>query len=130
MLLACAAAGLPPGTVNLLTGKASAITPGLMAEPDVRKISLTGSTAVGKRLIREGAETLKRFSMELGGHAPVIVWDDVDAEQVADLCAQTKFKNAGQVCVSPSRYYVHEAAAEAFTQRFVEVARVLLELLV
>lgn len=123
LIQACADAGLPPGTVNLLTGKASAITPGLMAEPDVRKISLTGSTAVGRRLIRDGAETLKRFSMELGGHAPVIVWDDVDAEQVAELCAQTKFKNAGQVCVSPSRYYLHEAVAEPFTRRFVEVAR-------
>ncbi|MBX6320396.1 MAG: NAD-dependent succinate-semialdehyde dehydrogenase [Rhodospirillaceae bacterium] len=121
----CEEAGVPPGVVNLLTGKSSTISPVLMASPLVRKISLTGSTAVGKLLMKAAADTMKRVSMELGGHAPVIVHEDVDVEQVAALSAQAKFRNAGQVCIAPTRFYVHESQAKPFTERFVAVTRAL-----
>jgi len=116
-------AGVPPGAVNLLTGKASVISPVLMGSPAVRKVSLTGSTAVGIRLLKEAADTVKRVSMELGGHAPVIVFDDVDARSVAAMAAQSKYRNTGQVCVSPSRFYIHETVKESFVDSFVEATR-------
>jgi len=119
----CHDAGVPAGVVGLLTGKAADITPTLMASPVVRKISLTGSTAVGKQMVKAAADTLKRVTMELGGHAPVIVFDDADAAAVAELSAQVKFRNAGQVCVSPNRYFIHESKLDAFTERFVAVAK-------
>lgn len=119
----CREAGVPAGAVNLLTGRASVLGPPLMQAPEVRKISLTGSTTVGKQMMRDAADTLKRLSMELGGHAPVIVFDDADAEAVAETCARAKFRNAGQVCVSPSRFFVHDAQVESFTNRFVEVTQ-------
>jgi succinate-semialdehyde dehydrogenase/glutarate-semialdehyde dehydrogenase len=119
----CEDAGVPAGVVNLLTGKSSTISPVLMASPVVRKVSLTGSTAVGKLLLKAAADTVKRVSMELGGHAPVIIHEDVDIEQVATASAQAKFRNAGQVCVSPSRFYVHESKVAPFTARFVETTK-------
>ena len=121
----CHDAGVPAGAVNLLTGRASAIGPALMASPAVRKISLTGSTDVGKRLLREAADTVKRVSMELGGHAPVIVFEDADAEAIAEMTVPVKFANAGQVCVSPSRFFIHESKAEAFADRFVAATQTL-----
>jgi succinate-semialdehyde dehydrogenase/glutarate-semialdehyde dehydrogenase len=120
---ACEDAGVPKGVVNLLTGKASRIAGPLMASEAVRKISLTGSTNVGKLMIRQSADTVKKLSMELGGHAPVIVFDDVDPEKTAETLAIAKYRNAGQVCVSPSRFYIHESRKKAFTERFAEVAR-------
>lgn len=120
LIQCCHDAGLPAGAVNLLTGRASAIGPALMASPVVRKVSLTGSTAVGKQLLRDAADTVKRVSMELGGHAPVIVFEDADAEAIAEMTVPVKFANAGQVCVSPSRFFVHESRAQAFADRFVE----------
>src|SRR5260221_8191999 len=119
----CKDAGVPAGVVGLLTGKASDITPTLMASPVVRKISLTGSAAVGKQMVKAAADTLKRVTMELGGHAPVIVFDDADIAAVAELSAQVKFRNAGQVCVSPNRYFIHESKLADFTDRFVAVAK-------
>lgn len=119
----CEDAGVPPGVINLLVGKASKISAPLMQSKVVRKISLTGSTDVGKLLIKQSADTVKKLSMELGGHAPVIVFDDVDAEKTADTLAVAKFRNAGQVCVSPTRFYVHESQKKKFTDRFVEVTR-------
>ncbi len=119
LIQCCHDAGVPAGAVNLLTGRASAIGPALMASPAVRKISLTGSTEVGKRLLREAADTVKRVSMELGGHAPVIVFEDADAEAIAEMTVPVKFANAGQVCVSPSRFFIHESKAEAFADGFV-----------
>ena len=125
LVACCHDAGLPPGVIGLLTGSASTITPLLMASPVVRKISLTGSTDVGKQLLRAAADTVKRVSMELGGHAPVIVCDDCDAPRIAELSVPVKFANAGQVCVTPNRFYVHERVAHAFTRRFVECTRAL-----
>lgn len=125
LIQCCHDAGVPAGAVNLLTGRASAIGPALMASPAVRKISLTGSTEVGKQLLREAADTVKRVSMELGGHAPVIVFEDADAEAIAETTVPVKFANAGQVCVSPSRFFIHESKVEAFTDRFVAATEAL-----
>jgi len=116
----CHAAGLPPGVVNLLTGDINVISPKLLASPVVRKVTLTGSVPVGKRVLKAAADTVKRVTMELGGHAPVIVFDDADIEQAADSAVQAKFRNSGQVCVSPTRFYVHESKADAFAKRFVD----------
>jgi succinate-semialdehyde dehydrogenase/glutarate-semialdehyde dehydrogenase len=119
----CHDAGLPAGLVNLLLGKADEIAAIVMASPVVRKISLTGSISVGKKLFRQSADTLKRMSMELGGHAPVIVCADADARKAAELTVPVKFRNAGQVCVSPSRYFIHESKVEEFTSQFVQLTK-------
>lgn len=116
-------AGLPAGVVNLVTGDSGFISEYLVSSPRVAKISLTGSTGVGKRLLRMAAEGVKRVSMELGGHAPVLVFEDADVGHAAEQCARFKFRNCGQVCASPSRFYVHESLYGAFTARFTEVAR-------
>lgn len=116
-------AGLPAGVVNLVTGDSSAISEYLVASPVVAKISLTGSTAVGRRLLKLAADGIKRVTMELGGHAPVLVFEDADVEAAAEQCARFKYRNCGQVCASPSRFYVHESIAERFAARFAEVAR-------
>jgi succinate-semialdehyde dehydrogenase/glutarate-semialdehyde dehydrogenase len=101
----------------LLLGKASTITPLLMDANEVRKISLTGSTRVGQMLMADAARTVKRFSMELGGHAPVVVCADADIEAAAVQCAAFKFRNAGQVCIAPSRFYVEDSAMDRFLDR-------------
>jgi len=111
---ACVAGGVPEGVVQLLLGRADVITPAIMAAEEVRKISLTGSTRVGQMLMAEAAKTMKRCSMELGGHAPVVVCSDADVEAAAVQCAAFKFRNAGQVCIAPNRFYVEESAAERF----------------
>lgn len=118
----CLEGGVPPHAIQMVTGKAAEVSAAIMASSAVRKISLTGSTAVGKQLMAQAAETVKRCSMELGGHSPVIVSDDVDVEAVAELCGLFKFRNAGQVCISPNRFYVHESVAPAFKKTFVEYA--------
>jgi len=123
MIKCCEDAGVPKGVVNLLTGKASRIAGPLMASTVVRKVSLTGSTEIGKLMIRQSADTVKKLSMELGGHAPVIVFGDVDAEKTAETLAVAKYRNAGQVCVSPSRFYVHESHKKRFSERFAAVAK-------
>jgi succinate-semialdehyde dehydrogenase/glutarate-semialdehyde dehydrogenase len=115
---AIAAAGTPPGVVQFLLGRAEDISPTLMTAPDVRKVSLTGSTRVGQMLLAEAAKTVKRASMELGGHAPVVVCADADVEAAAAQCAAFKYRNAGQVCIAPSRFYVEAAAADRFIARF------------
>ncbi|MDP4026156.1 NAD-dependent succinate-semialdehyde dehydrogenase [Methylobacterium sp. NEAU 140] len=114
----CLDAGVPPGVVNVLTGLPNAITPAIMASPKVRKVTFTGSIPVGQMLMRQAADTVKRVTMELGGHAPVIVHDDVDVTAAAHLSAVAKFRNAGQVCASPTRFYVHESRVEAFAAAF------------
>ena len=116
-------AGLPAGVVNLVTGDSSSISEYLVASPIVAKISLTGSSAVGRRLLKLAADGIKRVTMELGGHAPVLVFEDADVEAAAEQCARFKYRNCGQVCASPSRFYVHESIAERFGARFAEVAR-------
>ncbi len=122
---ACVAAGVPAGVVQVLTGRATDIVPGLMASNDVRKISLTGSTQVGKLLLAQAAQTVKRCSMELGGHSPVVVCADADVEAAAAQCAAFKFRNAGQVCISPNRFYVEESVVGRFVDRMVAEARAL-----
>lgn len=121
----CVEAGLPAGVVQLLLGRAGEVTPLLMAAEEVRKISLTGSTEVGKALLAEAAKTVKRCSMELGGHSPVVVCEDADADLAAAQCALFKYRNAGQVCIAPNRFYVHESLAERFAEKMVEAARAL-----
>ena len=118
-------AGLPPGVLNLVFGDAAAVCAHLMASPIVRKVSFTGSVPVGKRLLAAAAANLQRTTLELGGHAPVLVFDDVDIEHVARLLALGKFRNAGQVCISPTRFFVHERVFESFVQHFAARAQAL-----
>lgn len=112
-------ADFPKGMCALLCGSASKISSILMQDLRVRKVSLTGSTAVGQELIKASSQSLKKVTMELGGHAPVIVHDDADAKAVASLSVRVKFANAGQVCVSPTRFYIHESIMDSFCESFV-----------
>lgn len=123
MVRAIASAGFPDGAINAVTGDPAAVSERLVASRVIRKISLTGSIRVGSLLLRLAADTIKDVSMELGGHAPVVVWSDVDVEKVARLAAATKYRNAGQVCISPTRFLVHADIAERFADAFVEAAR-------
>ncbi|MFD1450730.1 NAD-dependent succinate-semialdehyde dehydrogenase [Oceanobacillus sojae] len=113
-------AGLPKGVVNLVIGKASEIGNTLTASEDVKKITFTGSTDVGKLLLRDSAETVKASSMELGGHAPFIVFADSDIDGAIDGVLMTKFTNSGQTCVSTNRIYVEKSIAEEFTSKLVQ----------
>lgn len=118
-------AGLPNGVLNLLFGVPAQISERLINSPVIRKISFTGSVPVGRLLATMASQQLKPATMELGGHAPVVVFDDVDVERVAKACVAFKFRNAGQVCLSPSRFYVHERIADAFTEHFIGAANAL-----
>jgi succinate-semialdehyde dehydrogenase/glutarate-semialdehyde dehydrogenase len=118
----CLDAGLPAGTVNLLLGDPDRVVGPLMSEPAIRKVSFTGSTRVGKLIIQQSAQTVKRLTLELGGHAPVLVLEDADVEQAALISGQAKFRNAGQVCTCPSRFFVHKAKVEEFTDRLAALA--------
>ena len=120
---ACHDAGLVPGALNVVTGEPATISEHLLRSPIVRKVSLTGSVPVGKRLLALAAEGVKRVTMELGGHAPVLVFDDADVERTAELCARTKFRNCGQVCISPTRFYVHDRVYAAFADVFARITR-------
>jgi succinate-semialdehyde dehydrogenase/glutarate-semialdehyde dehydrogenase len=120
---AFADAGLPAGVLNLVFGKPAEVSAHLIASPLIRKVSFTGSTAIGKHLMALCASDLKRTTMELGGHGPVVVFDDVDVEATAELAATAKYRNAGQVCISPTRFFVQEAAYDRFVARFTEVAK-------
>ncbi|MCP8894621.1 NAD-dependent succinate-semialdehyde dehydrogenase [Shinella daejeonensis] len=118
-------AGVPAGVANLLIGPTANTYQPIMASPVVRKVSLTGSTRVGQQMIRDSAETVKRVSMELGGNAPMIVFEDADLDRALDLAVPTKYANAGQVCVTPDRFYVHEALHDRFAEGFAARARAL-----
>ncbi len=111
-------AGLPAGCLNIVWGVPSEVSDYLIRSPIVRKISFTGSVAVGKQLAGLAGSLMKRCTMELGGHAPVIVCDDADIDTAADMLAPFKFRNAGQVCISPTRFYVQEGAYDKFVARF------------
>ncbi|MGI6127987.1 MAG: aldehyde dehydrogenase family protein, partial [Planifilum sp.] len=114
-------AGFPPGVVNLVTGsRPEAIGDALLQDPRVRKLTFTGSTEVGKILMKKAADTVKRVSLELGGHAPFLVFEDADLEAAAGEVAASKFRNAGQTCVCTNRIYVQESVAEAFTEALVK----------
>ncbi len=107
-------AGLPPGVLNVINGEPEAIGQAFMQSELVDKISFTGSQRVGRILMRGAADGLKRLHLELGGSAPVLVFDDVDVEAAAKLSVQAKFRNNGQVCISPARFYVHRNVFEDF----------------
>jgi succinate-semialdehyde dehydrogenase/glutarate-semialdehyde dehydrogenase len=104
-------------------GPARPIADAFFEHPAVRKISFTGSTEVGKELIRRSADQVKRLSLELGGHAPLIVFPDADVNQVAQAAVIGKFRNNGQVCIAPSRFYIHESISKDFTEAAVELAK-------
>lgn len=116
-------AGLPAGVVNLVVGAVADTYQPLIQAPAVKKVTLTGSTAVGQQMIRDSADTIKRLSMELGGNAPVVVFDDADLETTLDLAVATKFANGGQVCVTADRFYVHERLFDAFVEGFARRAQ-------
>ena len=116
-------AGLPAGVINLVFGRPADVSEHLLASPDVKKISFTGSVPVGKHLAALAAKTMKRTTMELGGHSPVVVFGDTDPEKVADTIAAFKYRNAGQVCISPTRFYVQEPVYNKFLARFTEYAK-------
>ncbi|WP_420397213.1 NAD-dependent succinate-semialdehyde dehydrogenase [Nioella sp.] len=123
LVQACQDAGLPPGVVNFVTGNSGAIAEQLIRSPIVKKVSVTGSVPVGKQILSLAAEGVKKVSMELGGHGPVVVFKDFDPVKAAEVCAPTKFRNCGQVCISPTRFYVHESRYEEFAGRFAEIAK-------
>jgi len=118
-------AGLPRNAVSVVFGVPGEISMKLLASPVIRKVSFTGSIPVGKHLMKLAADTMKRTTMELGGHAPVLVFEDVDIEDVLNKAVAAKFRNAGQVCVSPTRFLVHEAVFERFVEGFAARARAL-----
>ncbi|WP_338616159.1 NAD-dependent succinate-semialdehyde dehydrogenase [Pigmentiphaga sp. CHJ604] len=113
-------AGLPPGVLNIVWGVPSEISTYLIESPIVRKISFTGSVPVGKQLSALAGAHMKRTTMELGGHSPVLVFDDADVEPAAEMLARMKIRNAGQVCISPTRFYVQEKAYDKFVARFAD----------
>lgn len=114
-------AGLPPGVLNIVWGVPSEISKYLIESPIVRKISFTGSVPVGKQLAALAGAHMKRITMELGGHSPVLVFDDADVKRAAEMLAKFKIHNAGQVCVSPSRFYIQEGVYQQFLDRFIEI---------
>jgi succinate-semialdehyde dehydrogenase / glutarate-semialdehyde dehydrogenase len=111
-------AGLPKGVLSVVFGVPAAVSEHLIRSPIIRAVHFTGSIPVGKQLTKLAAEGMKRTTMELGGHGPVLVFDDVDVEQVLDLSVTAKFRNAGQVCVSPTRFYVHQSIYKKFVEGF------------
>src|SRR5215468_8372044 len=115
-------AGLPPGVLNLVYGTPSEISEYLIPHPSIRLITFTGSIPVGKHLAELAARVMKPSIMELGGHAPVIICDDVDPQRTAEVSAVGKSRNAGQVCVAPTRFFVEEDIYERYTNAFAEAA--------
>ncbi len=113
-------AGVPPGVVNLLSGDPASISSQLISSDIIKKISITGSTRVGKLILKQASEKVQRVTMELSGHAPFIVFDDVNIDKVTDMAISAKFRNNGQVCISPSRFYIHENKKDNFAKLFVE----------
>lgn len=118
---ACHDAGIPPGVMNVVTGKSSMISRHLINSDIIRKVSLTGSVPVGREILKLCAEQIKAVSMELGGHSPVLVFEDADVEQAAEVSARGKFRNNGQVCIAASRFFVRESIADKFIAKFKEV---------
>ena len=116
----CNEAGVPPGVINLLSGDPAYISDQLLSSDIIKKVSITGSTRVGKLILKKAAEKVQRVTMELSGHSPFIVFDDVNLDKVTDMAIFAKFRNNGQVCISPSRFYIHESKKEDFTNLMIE----------
>ncbi|MFD6816087.1 NAD-dependent succinate-semialdehyde dehydrogenase [Microbacterium sp. NPDC059771] len=123
MVRAVQDAGFPAGVIAAVTGDPATISAHLIASPIIRKVSLTGSVRVGQHLMTLAAQNMAAVSLELGGHGPVVVCDDVDVPAVARLCAQTKFRNAGQVCISPTRFLVARSIHDEFVDAFTAATR-------
>lgn len=120
----CEEVGIPNGVVNVVTGKSSDIGGELLSNPKVRKVTFTGSTEVGKELMKQAADTMKKISLELGGHAPLIILDDADIDKAAREAVSSKFRNSGQTCICANRIYVHERVYDQFVEKFrVEVSK-------
>ena len=113
-------AGIPAGVAQLVHGNSGLISETLIASKVIRKVSFTGSTNVGKHLMRLCADSMTRVTLELGGHAPVLIFDDCDLDKTLDMVVPQKFRNAGQVCVSPTRFYVQRGIYDAFLKGFAE----------
>ena len=118
-------AGMPKGSINLVYGIPAEISEYLIAHPIVRKVTFTGSTAVGKLLASLAGTHMKRVTMELGGHSPAIVCEDADVKAAVKILSANKFRNAGQVCISPTRFLVHDSVYEEFVDGFVKQAEAL-----
>ncbi|TCT23321.1 succinate-semialdehyde dehydrogenase/glutarate-semialdehyde dehydrogenase [Melghiribacillus thermohalophilus] len=118
-------AGLPEGVFNLVTGDAKEIGETLLGDKSVRLITFTGSTEVGKYLMRESSRHVKKLSLELGGHAPILVFEDADLELAAELSLASKFRNAGQTCICANRLFVQESVQEAFSEKLLEKVKAL-----
>ncbi len=116
----CSECGVPPGVVNLLSGDPPSIAKQLISSDIIKKISITGSTRVGKLILKQAAEKVQRVTMELSGHSPFIVFDDADIKKATDMAISAKFRNNGQVCISPNRFYIHENKKEEFVSLFIE----------
>jgi len=113
-------AGIPKGVLNIITGNARAIGAELCANPTVRKLSFTGSTEVGRVLMKQSADTIKKLSLELGGNAPFIVFDDADLDAAVEGAIASKYRNAGQTCVCANRIYVQDSVYDAFAAKLTE----------
>lgn len=122
---ACRQVGMPDGAVSMLVGDPGMISARLIENPLVRKVSLTGSVGVGHTLMHLAADSLTQVSLELGGHAPVLVFGDADPVATAEMLVTSKFRNAGQVCASPSRFFVHSSIADRFADSFADAASAL-----
>ena len=112
--------GLPDGVVNMLSGDPAGIAQQLIDSDIIKKISITGSTRVGKLILKQAADKVQRVTMELSGHSPFIVHGDADVEKAVNMAILAKYRNTGQVCISPSRFYIHESKKNVFTKRYVE----------
>jgi len=118
-------AGFPPGVLNVVTGDARAIGGEMCANPTVRKLSFTGSTEIGRLLMQQVAPTIKKISLELGGNAPFVVFDDADLDAAAEGAIIAKYRNAGQTCVCTNRFFVHDSIHDAFAAKLVERVKAL-----
>ena len=116
----CRECGVPPGVVNLLSGDPPSIAQQLISSDIIKKISVTGSTRVGKLILKQAADKVQRVTMELSGHSPFIVFDDANIEKATDMAISAKYRNNGQVCISPNRFYIQEKKKDEFVNLFIE----------
>ena len=116
----CKECGVPAGVVNLLSGDPPSIAQQLIASDIVKKISITGSSRVGKLILKQAADKVQRVTMELSGHSPFIVFEDADIKKAAEMAIAAKFRNNGQVCISPNRFYIQESKKDDFVNLFIE----------
>jgi succinate-semialdehyde dehydrogenase/glutarate-semialdehyde dehydrogenase len=119
----CKECGVPEGVVNLLSGDPASISEQLIESDIVKKVSITGSTRVGKLILKKAADKVQRVTMELSGHSPFIVFEDSNIDKVADMAITAKFRNNGQVCISPNRFYIQESKKDEFVTKFIEKAK-------